>query len=482
VKKRLSAFGLLAATMVMTAPAAAAPPRRAVTSGMACASGLPAGTRCGTVTVPEDRRNPARRSIALHYAVVPGEAPGTHAPLFLIAGGPGQSAISLAPHVLADIRSIDVRGDIVFLDQRGTGLSNPLTCPDGFSLLVRGGEERVGACIASLAARASPEHYGTRDAVQDLDEVRHALGYRSVNLMAVSYGVRVGLAYMRDHPRQVRAAILRAAAPLDFNIIGDGLRNADAEFEHVIADCAADPVCSTDFPQLRQQLDELQRRLNVEPVMVPAPQGAAAGQDILVTPELFQQFLYALLLTASTRQQIPLLVTIAATTGFEPLAPTLRAVRDQLYGALPIGMYLSVLCAEDAPRVRPNAFAGRVGGIAAMGPVLMRLCATWPHVPVDQGFHRQFDTRIPTLIISGERDPATTVAAAGQLQSSLSRSYHAVVPATSHGPLLPQCVRPMAASLIESGAIPDLRVDCSAVAMPPFARRPAPARAASPSG
>lgn len=95
--------------------------------------------RCGTLTVPEDRSNPTGRQIGLNVVLIPAikrdPAPD---PLFLLAGGPGQSAIETFPALLSMIFYVHEERDIVLVDQRGTGKSNPLRCldPEDESLVV----------------------------------------------------------------------------------------------------------------------------------------------------------------------------------------------------------------------------------------------------------------------------------------------------------------------------------------------------------
>lgn len=423
--------------------------------------------------VPEDWEDQAGRRIDINYAVIPGQRAAADAaspatPLVLLAGGPGQGAVAVGPMLLGDLRAIAPQADILLVDQRGTGRSNPLTCAGGFELLAAAREPDVRRCIAELESHASLAHYRTQDAIRDLEAVRAALGYAQLDLFAVSYGTRPAAAYMRAHPERVRTAILRAAGPPDFNIIGEGLANADAEIARVVAECSAAPRCAADFPRLAEQIAELERRLAAEPQRVRAPDGG----EIVVTRELFDQLLYALMLTAPSRQQIPLAVATAAETGFQPLAPVLKAVRDQLYGALPIGMYLSVVCAEDLPRLAADAPVPD-SGFASGLPVLRRLCAMWPAGRADAAMFEAVRTPIPTLIVSGALDPATTVAAAGRLQAMLPAARHLVVPATAHAPVLPECVKGAARGLLETGRLSDAPVDCSAVTLPPFAARPA---------
>jgi pimeloyl-ACP methyl ester carboxylesterase len=85
--------------------------------------------RCGVLQVAENPQEPSGRTIGLHVAVVPALNRRAHsAPLFLLAGGPGQAASDLYVSYAGAFARVNRNHDIVLLDQRGTGQSEPLDC------------------------------------------------------------------------------------------------------------------------------------------------------------------------------------------------------------------------------------------------------------------------------------------------------------------------------------------------------------------
>src|SRR5690606_8027983 len=119
--------------------------------------------------------------------------------LFIIAGGPGQSAVGIAEHIFYTFNEVRKNRDIVFVDQRGTGKSNPLNCTDfddaQYQLSLLQQQQRlksaVQLCVEQLGDQT--QFYTTPYAVEDLDAVRQVLGYERVNIWGVSYGTRVAL-------------------------------------------------------------------------------------------------------------------------------------------------------------------------------------------------------------------------------------------------------------------------------------------------
>src|SRR5690606_7565604 len=117
-------------------PAAPAPPRMfgslafqpCTLSAPMAGTGVPA--QCGTLSVAEDPARPQGRRIALNIGWIPAEDDGGEPPdpVFLLAGGPGQSATGSYPMVAQAFREVLKHRGVVLVDQRGTGGSNPLQC------------------------------------------------------------------------------------------------------------------------------------------------------------------------------------------------------------------------------------------------------------------------------------------------------------------------------------------------------------------
>lgn len=451
--------------LVASRPADAAPGGNRLAFTAICAvEGAPPGSRCGTLRVPEDRARPAGRQLSLRFVIVPGRRGAPVDPLVYVAGGPGESAVQAVPLILPTLRSVDDVREVLFLDQRGTGGSNPLHCPNNVDLIRAVGDAAaVRACAATLGGGADLDRYGSADAAADLEDLRSALGYRQVNLVAVSYGVRVALLYMRQHPRRVRSAILRAAYPLDYNIISAGARAADAQLAQVLDDCARESECRQAYPRLRDQLLAVDAQLERAPARLAAGEGG--GGQVIVTRDLFHYLLLAMMQSSVSRQYVPLVIATAGTSGLQPFATQFAQLRAAL-SDFPVGIYLSVLCAEDAPR-RHEAPPARtpLGGAAQK---LLATCSAWPVRPAPAGALAPFTSNVPTLILSGALDPVTPAESAWRLARSLRRSIHLVLPATSHGPMFPECSRPVVADFIRQAAVRLPEGVCSSVSLPAF--------------
>ena len=183
-------------------------------------AGIDIALECGVIEVFENRTGNTGRKINIHFAVLRAKSDRKKPdPMFILAGGPGQSAIQVAPLILGSLDRINRERDMVFVDQRGTGKSNALTCDLGeeegnynFGDSVRLTAE-INACLAKAREHADPKLYTTTLAMQDLDDVRKFLGYDKINLWGASYGTRAALEYLR-HDLELTRDLFRRMSPV----------------------------------------------------------------------------------------------------------------------------------------------------------------------------------------------------------------------------------------------------------------------------
>jgi pimeloyl-ACP methyl ester carboxylesterase len=170
----------------------------------ACPSGLGAGWRCATATVPLDRQR--RTGAVVHVAVALRHAPGPPRPAVLaLAGGPGEAAIPGAHGFERLLAPLLANRDLLVVDVRGTGASDPIACPQIDSTSTWGAAA-VATCAHALGAAAG--HYGSEDVVDDLDDVRRLLGIPRLAVYGISYGTKTAVAYARRHPSTVDGLVL----------------------------------------------------------------------------------------------------------------------------------------------------------------------------------------------------------------------------------------------------------------------------------
>lgn len=421
-------------------------------------AGIDLPARCGTYAVPEDRSTPAGRSIGLNVAVISPSGPRQAvAPVFLLAGGPGQGATEIGAFLPQELLQLSESRDLVLVDQRGTGRSHSLACEGGFAVLEKGDPEAVRDCRTKLQQHADLRFYTTAVAADDLDEVRAALGYTQINLIAASYGTRVAQVYLRHYREHVRSMVLRGVLPMGRNILVDVPLAAQRELDRVSEQCAADPDCVRVFPRFEEELDALADRLNRAPLRLHMAHADRTRAELEVTRELLYRMIYIMLMSPETRRSIPSLVRNTAQGNLDHLRPIAAQVAAS-YDILPVGMYLSVVCAEDAPGVTDELRAATVFGGFAAGP--LKACKRWATGEIRPRYHEPVDSEVPVLLISGGLDPATPARWGAEAARHFTNGLHVVIPNAGHLPLFPSCTVQLALQLTSTASVAELDTPC----------------------
>lgn len=225
--------------------------------------------RCGTLFVPENRLRADIAVPTLELAIVTIHSTAENPmpdPIIYLEGGPGGSAI--AYYDVWFESAFRQQRDIILIDQRGTGFSKPsLNCPEYDDYRI---ENPMGVCRERLKSEGiNLSAYNSRENAADIADLITALNLQSANLFGVSYGTRLALTVMRDHPQVVRSVILDAVYPPQVNRLDEQPRNGHRAFEVLFAACAADTVCSTAYPNLRDVFYASVDQLNETPLLLP---------------------------------------------------------------------------------------------------------------------------------------------------------------------------------------------------------------------
>lgn len=195
-------------------------------------SGAVADYQMGTFHVPENRGDPDSRTIGIGFCRIPAADPGSP-PVFFLPGGPGSSYLDDVSRVLARrggpllARELLGRCELVFVDQRGFSERGSMlddrdftprpTEPDA-DLADRVGEfRRFTREVVDRYAETEVDlrGYSVLECIEDVDELRLALGYERIALCGQSFGSQWSLGIMRKHPGIVERALLTGVEPLN---------------------------------------------------------------------------------------------------------------------------------------------------------------------------------------------------------------------------------------------------------------------------
>jgi pimeloyl-ACP methyl ester carboxylesterase len=428
---------------------------------------------CTTLEVYEDREVGRGRTIPLRVAVMPARSRvKAEDPVFVLSGGPGQAATEMA--ALADLIFDDVRRqrDVVLVDLRGTGGSNPLNCPGDEAARLDHEAAAAGDCLRSLGSRADTRFYTTELAMDDVDDVRRALGYERVNLWGGSYGTRMALVYLGRHGEHVRSMILDGIAPRSNKVTLHYARDAQRALDVLIEDCAADPDCSATFPRLREVLEALLADLEAHPkdLRIVHPRTGEAS-DLRVDKAYFAGQLRNVLYTRQHQSLVPYLVHQAADGDFQPFAAAAAELYSSVLERMDLGMTFSVLCSGDVDRVTDEE-ARDLGRGAFLGSLAFdswrAICDVWPHAapPADSETIR---SGVPALLLSGRLDPVTPPPWGESLTERLDASAHVVVPGGAHIVSHEGCLPELIGHFVERASAAGLETSCvEKITRPPF--------------
>ena len=425
--------------------------------------------RCGTLSVPLDRSRPGAEKIVLHLALVPAlNRRSTSAPLFLLAGGPGQSASDMYVAQSAAFARINRDHDIVLLDQRGTGRSSPLACeyPEDWQEPVDpmpALRQATQTCLAKFGDRV--RFYTTSIAVQDLDAVRAALGYEQIDLYGASYGTRVAQLYMRRFPTRTHAAILDGVTYPEQIIGPDTPKDGERALQLIVARCKAAQDCAAAYPDLQQELDGLLKQFGTQRVAITLedPNDGNAKQ-LEFTRSILGAALRFLSYSATQASLLPTLIHQAAHGSLKLLAAQTVMSARQVGDQLATGMQYSVLCSEDAPFISAAGIDRAALGKTYQGTdqidAMLEICKLWPRGPMDPDLHSPLHSDVPTLLLSGEADPVTPPADAEHAAQGLTAKRLVVLAGEGHGQLNVGCVPRLMAAFLNAPDPEELDTAC----------------------
>jgi pimeloyl-ACP methyl ester carboxylesterase len=474
---------------------------------------------CITLRVPRDQLGPADPAVEITFALheaKPGKRRGT---FVTITGGPGTSGIASADFYTEffDQRIVN-RYDIVFIDQRGIGRTQPLQCPEAalafytsthLPTISRAEADAFAAdsetfaddCIAETGVDpADLPYFSTRNAVEDLDDIRAWLGAGKLDLYGESYGTQFAQTFAAAHPNRVRSLILDG--PVDLTLTGleyyrEDAHAFDAVLRHTLDDCSDTTACRRDLvgADALADYDKLAARLRQGPLAYRFTRSdgsretrsfglgdletAAAGY---MYGEFDRMTFQRALVWASRGQLLPLARLVYISLGQDP--ETLAAIPDPTYSD---AMFYAVECMDyaygtgsEAARAERYLDAGEAAGMSRVriGSVYYGdlPCAYWPTHPAPGRPDFLTDEPFPTFVLASTWDPATPYAGAKRIYRHLDDGYLIVHPGGPHvifgrGNACPD--RLITRFLLEGTRPASRRTTCGFTGVDPYVRVPA---------
>lgn len=435
---------------------------------------LPKDALCGTQEVFENRAARTGRKIPLRIVVLPATGSDLFTdPFAYFAGGPGDSSIAEGAMLARQLASLRAQRDVLLVDYRGTGQSGGLFCSElesdtqGFldDFLPA---DKARACRDRLMKEVDLSWYTTDAAVDDIEEVRTALGYGPLNLMGTSYGSRAVLTYLRRHPQSIRTATLVGALPPESRSLLNTARASQQALDGLIAECAGDAACRTAFPDFRREVDAVLSRAATDPVQVSVLDPASGRIAALrLASSAVAQTLRYMLYSPVEAALVPLQIHQAEQGDWKPLARS-ALLHGSGLSQTAAGYFQSVSCAEDVAAIGDDEIAAAVAD-TFLGDFRIRrqkaACEGWPIRDLGGDAHAPVVSNVPVLMISGERDPTTPPSYGERAARTLPNSRQIVIPDGGHdsvGMGGEDCLPRLTAAFIQSATTAGLDASCIA--------------------
>ena len=467
--------GLAQATSLIGEEAAPATvPQTALHLSSCTLPDLNQAARCGVINVPENPARPAARLLAIHFAVVPAiDSSALTDPIVPLMGGPGEDAISAAALYAQQFSSLRANRDLLLVDQRGTGQSAALRCDlyssgdpavslrDVFPLAA------VRSCERNLRARADLTQYGYLRFSSDLEQVRRALGYGSLNLFAGSYGTRAAVVYLRAYPHSVRTAYLGSVVPIDVAQPLPMAQTEQAALDRILSDCAADSVCHHAFPNLNAEFHKVVARLT-SGVRVSLP---GAADRVPLERGRVAEWIRSRLYRPKSAAVVPRLLHQAYLGIWNPVVEGILSDARDVDADLSLGLLFAVTCSEDLPFVDEKEILAQTRG-TFLGDYRVRqqqaACRVWPKVSLPIGYRAPVHSTVPTMFVSGDTDGGTPL----WFMEHAAPEFRERATIVAHGQGHTEwsdCISQLYRRFVISGSVNKLiGVSCEAVPRPPF--------------
>ncbi|MAL08480.1 MAG: alpha/beta hydrolase [Maricaulis sp.] len=400
----------------------------------------------GRFDVPESREDPDSRMLSLAYVRFPATGSDPGSPIVYLSGGPGGSGIGTArgrrfPLFMA-MREF---GDVIALDQRGTGDSNDIErCVSSVSIpdaeAITDDEYADAYRAAAEECRAvwigqgvDIEAYTTVESAHDLSDLRRHLGADRVSLWGISYGTHLALAAMRQMPGEIDRVILASAEGLDQTVKLPS--RTDAYFARLQDAVNTQPAAAAAYPDIAGLMRRVQSRLEAEPVLLQIPLEDGSIAPFLLQRRTMQEA--ASMLIADPGSAAILLALYASVDQGDYRLATGLLQRMHSPGE-PIGLW-GMSTAMDLASGISDARLEQFEAEAATGLVGPYLNAPMPQIRgVWDGFDLGEDFRqppvsdIPTLLLTGTLDGRTYPEGQIEAVSGLTRVTRITVENAGH--------------------------------------------------
>jgi pimeloyl-ACP methyl ester carboxylesterase len=328
-------------------------------------------------------------------------------------------------------------------------------------------------CLANLDA--DPSAYTTAWGMDDLDDVRAALGYDQINLYGESYGTIAEEVYLQRHGEHVRTMTLEGVTLIDVPILERMPHSSQLVLDFLVNRCQTDSACNSAFPNFGEEIAAVISRVEKQPVDLSIT-NPRTGLRLKLNRNMLVLGIHGALRNTESAVQLPRLIHQAYQENWSEIA---QLYADDLTEATPdaewVIMNMTILCHEDWARLRPTETAAFSSGSYLKYEDIRRFavpeeaCAAIPRPQPSALFREANSSPIPVLLISNEADPQNPPENVADAKEHYPNSLTAIAPGQGHGYTGLDCRDQIVSAFIDTGTTQDLDTRClQQVPLPAF--------------
>jgi len=248
----------------------------------------------GYIEVPENRNNSKSRLIPVKYVRFPATGNKNGSPIIYLSGGPGGSGIDTAKYpnfrfpLFMALREF---GDVIALDQRGTGASKTAAkCVSSQTLPLT--TKLTNKNVTQLYQKAANEcvdfwqnedvdilGYTTTQSALDIEDLRKHLQAKKVSLWGISYGSHLAFSAMKELNGSIDKVIIASAEGLNQTVKLPA--ETDAYFARLQQAINTQQDAKNAYPDIVKLMHKVHKKLDENPMAVSIPQKDGTEIDML---------------------------------------------------------------------------------------------------------------------------------------------------------------------------------------------------------
>lgn len=319
------------------------------------------------LSVPENYNKINGKKITLSVTVLHSVSGKSENPVIFIQGGPGGSSIGGLWRWLE--HPARRNSDIILVDLRGTGLSEPTMCPElgrgFFEVLSKDQNSEKDAtdkvrlsilCQQDLIDRGIDiTSFNSLSVSKDLNCLKSSLKIDKWNVYGVSYGTFLAQEYAKNFPEDINSLILDSTIPKISDYYNKNSSNYLSSLNKLFQECKNDPHCNEKYPDLENIYFSVVRDLEKKPITVKVSRDILSSGKFTFNKEDFKIAIHQSLYQKGMIEILPLLIYQFHNRNEDVLSSLVATFAGAL--SLDYGSYYCYTCNEAIPNNSISKFA-----------------------------------------------------------------------------------------------------------------------------